>query len=106
MAIFLNADSKIIAQGMTGSEGRRHTTRMLASGTQVVGGVTPGKGGQSVDFDGTTVAVFNSVAHAMAETGADVTMVFVPPKFAKKAVIEAIDAGIGLAVVITEGIPV
>jgi succinyl-CoA synthetase alpha subunit len=91
---------------MTGSEGSKHTRRMLASGTQIVGGVTPGKGGQKADFDGVSVPVFNSVAEAMSDTGADVTVVFVPPKFAKKAVIEAIDAGIGLAVVITEGIPV
>ncbi len=106
MSIFLTEKSKVIVQGMTGSEGSKHTRRMLASGTQVVGGVTPGKGGQSVDFDGTSVPVFGSVAEAIKETGADVTVVFVPPKFAKAAVIEAIDAGIGLAVVITEGIPV
>jgi succinyl-CoA synthetase alpha subunit len=106
MAIFLNEQSKIIVQGMTGSEGTRHTRRMLASGSAVVGGVTPGKGGQSVDFDGTTLPVFNTVAEAMSETGANVTVVFVPPRFAKGAVVEAIDAGIGLAVVITEGIPV
>ncbi len=106
MAIFLNENSTIIVQGMTGAEGTRHTRRMLASGSRVVGGVTPGKGGRTVDFDATSVPVFNSVSEAMAETGADVTVVFVPPKFAKGAVIEAIDAGIGLAVVITEGIPV
>ena len=106
MSIFLNENSKVIVQGMTGSEGRKHTQRMLASGTAVVGGVTPGKGGQSVDFDGATVPVFGSVAEAMKETGADVTVVFVPPKFAKAAVLEAVDASIGLAVVITEGIPV
>jgi succinyl-CoA synthetase alpha subunit len=91
---------------MTGSEGTKHTQRMLRSGTKVVGGVTPGKGGQKVDFEGATLPVFNSVGEAMAETGADVTVVFVPPKFAKAAVVEAIDAGIGLCVVITEGIPV
>jgi succinyl-CoA synthetase alpha subunit len=106
MSIFLTEKSKVIVQGMTGSEGSKHTRRMLASGTQIVGGVTPGKGGQSVDFEGTSVPVFGSVAEAIKETGADVTVVFVPPKFAKAAVIEAIDAGIGLAVVITEGIPV
>jgi succinyl-CoA synthetase alpha subunit len=106
MSIFLTDKSRVIVQGMTGSEGSKHTRRMLASGTQIVGGVTPGKGGQKADFDGVTVPVFNSVSEAMAETGADVTVVFVPPKFAKKAVLEAIDAGIGLAVVITEGIPV
>ncbi|MCT1619138.1 MULTISPECIES: succinate--CoA ligase subunit alpha [Janibacter] len=107
MAIFLTADSKVIVQGMTGSEGMKHTTRMLASGTNVVGGVNPKKAGQSVDFpDGQSVPVFGSVADAIKETGADVSVVFVPPAFAKSAVIEAIDAEIGLAVVITEGIPV
>ena len=106
MAIFLNNASKVIVQGMTGSEGRKHTSRMLASGTAVVGGVTPGKGGQSVDFDGTSVPVFNSVGEAMAETGANVTVIFVPAKFTKAAVVEAIEAKIPLAVVITEGVPV
>jgi succinyl-CoA synthetase alpha subunit len=106
MAIFLTEHSKIIVQGMTGSEGTRHTRRMLSAGTNVVGGVNPRKAGQSVDFDGTVVPVFATVADAMSETGADVTVVFVPPSFAKEAVVEAIDAGIGLAVVITEGIPV
>ncbi|MBM6547021.1 succinate--CoA ligase subunit alpha [Janibacter sp. YIM B02568] len=107
MAIFLNENSKVIVQGMTGSEGMKHTTRMLASGTDVVGGVNPKKAGQTVDFpEGKQVPVFGSVADAMKETGADVSVVFVPPAFAKSAVIEAIDAGIGLAVVITEGIAV
>ena len=106
MSIFLKADSKVIVQGMTGSEGRKHTARMLASGTNVVGGVTPGKGGQSVDFDGTPVAVYGSCAEAVAATGADVSVVFVPPKFTKSAVIEAVDAGIPLVIVITEGVPV
>ncbi|MCZ2829826.1 succinate--CoA ligase subunit alpha [Modestobacter sp. VKM Ac-2986] len=106
MSIFLTENSKVIVQGITGSEGRKHTARMLASGTAVVGGVNPSKAGQTVDFDGTSVPVYGSVAEAMKETGADVTVVFVPPKFAKDAVIEAVDAHIGLAVVITEGIPV
>jgi succinyl-CoA synthetase alpha subunit len=106
MSIFLTENSKVIVQGMTGSEGRKHTQRMLASGTAVVGGVNPSKAGQSVDFDGSSVPVFGSVADAMKETGADVTVVFVPPKFAKDAVLEAVDAQIGMAVVITEGIPV
>jgi len=101
---------------MTGSEGRKHTQRMLNAGTKIVGGVNPSKAGQSLDFaggpsgagvrHGHRVPVFGSVADAMAETGADVSVLFVPPRFAKAAVIEAIDAGIGLAVVITEGIPV
>ena len=107
MAIFLTADSKVIVQGMTGSEGMKHTTRMLASGTNVVGGVNPRKAGTTVDFpEGKQVPVFGSVADAMKETGADVSVVFVPPAFAKSAVIEAVDAGIGLCVVITEGIAV
>ncbi|NEK86161.1 succinate--CoA ligase subunit alpha [Blastococcus saxobsidens] len=106
MSIFLNENSKVIVQGMTGSEGSKHTARMLASGTAIVGGVNPRKAGTSVDFDGTSVPVFGSVADAMKETGADVSVIFVPPPFAKAAVIEAVDAQIGLAVVITEGIPV
>src|SRR6476661_9311761 len=106
MAIFLNADSKVIVQGMTGSEGMKHTRRMLASGTQVVGGVNPKKAGTSVDVDGTSVPVFGGVAEAMQQTGANVSVLFVPPAFAKGAVVEAIDAQIPLAVVITEGIPV
>jgi succinyl-CoA synthetase alpha subunit len=106
MSIFLNENSKVIVQGMTGSEGRKHTQRMLASGTAVVGGVNPKKAGESVDFEGATVPVFGSVAEAMKETGADVSVIFVPPAGAKGAVLEAVDASIGLAVVITEGIPV
>ncbi len=106
MAIFLTADSKVLVQGITGSEGGKHTRRMLASGTNIVAGVTPGKGGQTVDADGTLIPVFGSVGEAVKETGADVSVVFVPPRFAKAAVIEAVDAGVGLCVVITEGIPV
>ncbi|TDV53839.1 succinate--CoA ligase subunit alpha [Actinophytocola oryzae] len=106
MAVFLNEDSRIIVQGMTGAEGRKHTARMLAAGSQVVGGVTPGKGGQTVEIAGRSLPVFDSVAEAMASTGADTTVVFVPPRFAKGAVLEAVDAAIGLVVVITEGIPV
>jgi succinyl-CoA synthetase alpha subunit len=102
MAIFLTKDSKVIVQGITGSEGTKHTRRMVASGTDVVGGVNPKKAGSDVDG----IPVFATVAEAMEKTGADVSVVFVPPAFAKAAVIEAIDAGIGLAVVITEGIPV
>jgi succinyl-CoA synthetase alpha subunit len=106
VAVFLTEDSRIIVQGMTGAEGRKHTARMLAAGTAVVGGVTPGKGGQTVEIAGRTLPVFDTVSEAMARTGADTTVVFVPPKFAKDAVVEAVDAEIGLAVVITEGIPV
>src|SRR5690606_136411 len=97
---------KIIVQGMTGSEGSKHTRRMLKAGAKVVGGVNARKAGQTMDFDGTVLPVFGTVAEAMRETGADVSVVFVPPKFAKDAVKEAIDAEIGLCVVITEGIPV
>ncbi len=106
MAIWLTENSKIIVQGMTGSEGMKHSRRMLASGAQVVGGVNARKAGQSVDFDGTELPVFGTVAEAMERTGADVSVVFVPPKFTKDAVVEAVDAGIPLCVVITEGIPV
>ncbi|GAA3691607.1 succinate--CoA ligase subunit alpha [Microlunatus aurantiacus] len=106
MAIFLNSESKVIVQGMTGSEGRKHTQRMLTSGTNVVGGVTPGKGGQQVEFEQGSVPVFNSVGEAIEATGANVTVIFVPAKFTKGAVVEAIEAEIGLAVVITEGVPV
>jgi len=106
MAIFLDKESKVIVQGMTGSEGQKHTKRMLASGTNIVGGVNPRKAGTSVDFDGTDVPVFGSVTEAMDATGANVTVIFVPEKFTKSAVVEAIDAEIPLAVVITEGIAV
>ncbi|CAG7574112.1 succinyl-CoA synthetase alpha subunit [Barrientosiimonas humi] len=107
MSIFLNKDSKVIVQGMTGSEGMKHTQRMLRSGTAVVGGVNPKKAGTEVEFEGgVKVPVFGSVKEAMDATGANVSVLFVPPAFAKGAAIEAIDAEIPLAVVITEGIPV
>jgi succinyl-CoA synthetase alpha subunit len=102
MAIWLTAESKVIVQGITGSEGTKHTRRMVASGTNVVGGVNPRKAGSDVDG----IPVFATVAEAMKETGADVSVVFVPPAFAKDAVVEAVDAQMGLVVVITEGIPV
>ena len=106
MAIWLTENSKIIVQGMTGSEGTKHTKRMVASGSQVVGGVNPRKAGTTVDVDGAQVPVFATVAEAIKETGADVSVAFVPPAFAKSAVLEAVDASIPLCVVITEGIPV
>src|SRR5436190_134986 len=106
MAIFLNENSKVIVQGITGSEGTKHTARMLRSGTNIVGGVNARKAGQKVEIEGKELTVFGTVEEAMKETGADVSVLFVPPKFAKDAVIEAIDAEIPLAVVITEGIPV
>jgi succinyl-CoA synthetase alpha subunit len=106
MSIFLNESSRVIVQGMTGSEGQKHTRRMIASGTNVVGGVNPKKAGQSVDFDGTEVPVFGSVQEAIDATGADVSVVFVPPAGTRGAVIEAVDAAMPLVVVITEGVPV
>ncbi|MEY4078824.1 MAG: succinate--CoA ligase subunit alpha [Actinomycetota bacterium] len=106
MAIFLDSNSRIIVQGMTGSEGMKHTTRMLAGGSNIVGGVNPRKAGETVEIDGKSLPVFGTVAEAMAATGANVSVIFVPPAFAKAAVVEAIDAEIELAVVITEGIPV
>ena len=102
MSIFLDENSKIIVQGMTGSEGMKHTRRMVASGTNIVGGVNPRKAGEQVDG----IPVFGSVADAVKETGADVSVVFVPPPFAKDAVEESIAAAVPLVVVITEGIPV
>lgn len=110
MAIFLTEASKVIVQGMTGSEGMKHTTRMLAAGTRIGGGVNPRKAGTSVTFptpEGEAdVPVFGTVAEAMAATGADVSVVFVPPAHAKGAVLEAVDARMPLVVIITEGIPV
>jgi len=106
MSIFLNRDSRLIVQGMTGAEGLRHTRRMLAAGSTVVGGVNPRKAGTVVSFDGAELPVFGSVKEAAGATGADVSVVFVPPRFVKDAVEEAVDAGVGLVVVITEGVPV
>ncbi|MCK6066595.1 MULTISPECIES: succinate--CoA ligase subunit alpha [Microbacterium] len=111
MSIYLNKDSKVIVQGITGGEGTKHTALMLKAGTQVVGGVNARKAGTTVshqDADGNTVElpVFASVAEAMEKTGADVSIAFVPPAFTKDAMIEAIDAEIPLLVVITEGVPV
>jgi len=106
MAIFLTGESRIMIQGITGSEGRKHGRRMLAAGTTVVGGTNPRKAGQTVDLGGAQVPVFATVAETMSATGADTSVVFVPPAGAKNAVIEAIDAKIPLVVVITEGIPV
>ncbi|MEU7814217.1 succinate--CoA ligase subunit alpha [Pseudonocardia sp. NPDC049154] len=106
MSIFLNENSKVIVQGLTGSEGTKHATKMLAAGTNIVGGVNARKAGTTVSIGGKELTVFGTVEEAIKETGADVSVIFVPPKFAKDAVIEAIDAAIPLAVVITEGIPV
>ena len=120
MSIFLTENDRVIVQGMTGSEGRKHTTRMLSAGTKVVAGVNPRKAGTTVSFDVTPIGpgagevqagtvevpVYGTVAEAKEVTGAEVSVVFVPPAFAKGAVVEAVDAGVRLVVVITEGIPV
>lgn len=106
MSIFINENSKVIVQGLTGSEGMKHATKMLKSGTDIVGGVNARKAYQTVTIEGKDLKVFGTVEEAIKETGADVSVIFVPPKFAKDAVVEAIDAEIPLAVVITEGIPV
>jgi len=102
MAILVNKNSKVIVQGFTGTEGTFHATQMLEFGTNVVGGVTPGKGGQTH----LGKPVFNTVADAIKETGADVTIIFVPPAFATDAIMEAADSGIKVIITITEGIPV
>lgn len=106
MSIFLNKDSKIIVQGMTGGMGAKHTTLMVESGANIVGGVNARKAGTTVVLGGQELPVFGSVAEAMKETGANVSVAFVPPPFTKDAAIEAIDAEIPLLVVITEGVPV
>jgi succinyl-CoA synthetase alpha subunit len=111
MAIFLTKDSKVIVQGITGGEATTHTARMLKAGTQILGGVNARKAGTTVSHidkegKGIELPVFGSVVEAIEKTGADVSIIFVPPKFAKDAIIEAIDAEIPLLVVITEGIPV
>lgn len=122
MSVFLDSSARVVVQGMTGSEGRKHTRLMLGAGTKIVGGTNPKKAGQTVDFDivplsetakkqgvkaGTvSVPVFGTVKEAMEKEGANVSVVFVPPRFAKGAVLEAVEAGIPLIVVITEGIPV
>ncbi len=102
MSIFINKETKVLVQGITGKEGRFHTQQCQTYGTNIVGGVTPGKGGQDVDG----IPVFNSVADACRKTGADATMIVVPPPFAAEAILEAVDADIDLIVCITEGIPV
>ncbi len=106
MSIYLTKDSKIIVQGMTGGMGAKHTTLMVQSGADVVGGVNARKAGTTVELGGKELPVFGTVAEAMEKTGADVSVAFVPPAFTKDACIEAIDAEIPLLVVITEGVPV
>ncbi len=102
MSVLLSAKSKVIVQGFTGSEGTFHATQMIEYGTKVVGGVTPGKGGQTH----LNLPVFNTVREAVAATGTDTSVIFVPPAFAADSIMEAAEAGIGLIVAITEGIPV
>ena len=106
MSIFLNKDSKVIVQGITGGEGTKHTALMLKAGTQVVGGVNARKAGTTVVHGNVELPVFGTVKEAVEKTGADVSIIFVPPVFTKDAVIEAIDAEIPLLVIITEGVPV
>src|SRR2546430_14165099 len=106
MAIWLTKDSRVIVQGVTGSEGSKHTRRMLRAGTAIVGGTNPRKAGQQVDFDGVKVPVFAGVAEAMKETGADVSVIFVPPAFAKAAMVEAGDARVPHPLGIPERTPV
>lgn len=102
MAIFVNSDTKLLVQGITGKEGQFHTRQCIEYGTNVVAGVTPGKGGQEMD----SVPVFNSVAEAVEATGANASMIFVPPPFCADAIMEAVDGGVELVVAITEGVPV
>jgi succinyl-CoA synthetase alpha subunit len=106
MSIFLNKDSKVIVQGITGGEGTKHTALMLKAGTNVVGGVNARKAGTTVTHGDVELPVFGTVVEAIEKTGADVSIIFVPPAFAKDAMVEAVDAEIPLLVVITEGIPV
>ena len=106
MAILVDTDTKILVQGITGDFGSRHAKASLDYGTQLVAGVTPGKGGQTFDHGGHKVPVFDTVSQAARETGATVSAIFVPPPFAADAILEAVDAGLDLVVAITEGIPV
>jgi succinyl-CoA synthetase alpha subunit len=106
MAIFLTGDSRIMVQGITGSEGRKHAARMVAAGSTIVGGTNPNRAGEVLDLSGQQVPVYASVAETMAAGGANVSVLFVPPAFLKGAVMESIDAGMPLVIVITEGVPV
>ena len=107
MAIFIDNDTRLVVQGITGRDGSFHTGQMMEYGTQVVAGVTPGKGGQTFEGpDGKTAPIFNSMDEAVAKTGANTSVIYVPPAFAAGAVLEAADSGVSLVVAITEGVPV
>jgi succinyl-CoA synthetase alpha subunit len=106
MAILIDKNTKVLVQGVTGREGEFHTRQMLQYGTNIVAGVTPGKGGQFIEEGDETVPVFNTVEEAVAMTGADTSVIFVPPPFGADAIFEAIDAGINGIVCITEGVPI
>ena len=107
MAIFINSDTKVVVQGITGRDGSFHTREMMAYGTRVVGGVTPGKGSQTFEGPkGSNVPIFNGMDEAVSETGANTSVIYVPPRFAAGAILEAAEAGVKLIVAITEGVPV
>ena len=107
MAIFINSDTKVVVQGITGRDGSFHTREMMAYGTRVVGGVTPGKGSQTFEGPkGSNVPIFNGMDEAVSETGANTSVIYVPPRFAAGAILEAAEAGVELIVAITEGVPV
>src|ERR1700733_13467505 len=106
MSILVKPDTKVLVQGITGSFGAKHAQLSIDYGTQVVAGVTPGKGGQTFDHAGKKIPVFDTVEDAAKQTGATVSVIFVPPPFAGDAILEAVNAGLDLAVCITEGIPV
>lgn len=102
MSILVNSETRVLVQGITGKEGQFHTRQCIEYGTKIVAGVTPGKGGQTMD----DVPVFNTVQDARDQTGANASMILVPPPFAADAILEAVDAGIELVICITEGVPV
>jgi succinyl-CoA synthetase alpha subunit len=107
MAIFIDSDTKVVVQGITGRDGSFHTQQMMEYGTQVVAGVTPGKGGQTFEGpNGSSAPIFNSMDEAVAKTGANTSVIYVPPAFAANAILEAVDSGVDLVVAITEGVPV
>jgi succinyl-CoA synthetase alpha subunit len=106
MAIFIDGDTRLVVQGITGRDGSFHTREMVQYGTRVVAGVTPGRGGQTFDAGGTGIPIFDSMDQAVEETGANTSVIYVPPRFAADAIMEAAEAGIGFIVAITEGVPV